>query len=953
MANTMKDIRPISAESPMAIDIQTPDIIEMNIKLLNLKPVSNAINFERGDIPTVDGLFSKVVFGETQEERRKTFGYIELNTTILHPKIYETLISLQHNIQNCCSGEGSWEVTESGDLIRIEKESQKYDETKSGLSWFIDNYPRIKFKRNKSKERNEKIDMMKTFSPDEIVMTKWLVQPVFYRDVESKQGPKQIPPINKEYADLIRYAKSLENESIGFVSNAAKINIQNTTLRIYKYFCGIIEKSDGFFKQNVIGKSPDYGHRAVISCAVLNEYDTPADCPVNLMYTGIPLAQICVGLYPFIRRWIINFMANMFETSSNKTLAVVDGKSTIVDLDDPMSMYTQEFVTKQMDKWIDNFESRFDPVKIPIVGGKQKDMVFTGRTYVNDKENPEASSTSNRIFTWTDLLYIAAVECSLDKHEWITRYPVISHLGTFPTRIHVLSTLRTSPQIISINGISKVYKYYPVIDPSITKKEVATSFIDTITMSNLLLDGIGGDYDGDMVSARAPFTTDANEECEEIIHSLKFYLNAQGKLIRVLKNEPYLTLYGLTSESPTSSVVDEKTKQYFVSLKPEELGMKKITELFGRTTDMKTKEIKAPKYKHTDRVHLKAGECSNTTDINTTLGRIVFNKILVEKYITNVVDKGYVNTTLTNKAFGQLASDVERGAKYELLTTDELWAWLSALEFYTFKLVTIFGPSYTYDLLMPDKESIDKRNKFYKDNKNPTTKEAVKMEQELVKTATDKLFDKDDPGIHLYNSGAKGTLADNYKNISTTVGPVLNPMTGEFDIIKSNYVEGFRIDEMPMAGNMVINGTYPKSVGTAVSGYVTKQFYAALANAEVGTDGSDCHTKGFIKVLITESNWALYEFQNIVIGEDKYESLTVDNYNKYLGKIVKMRSPMACTYKDAVCSVCAGKMPYITGLTNVGIQFAKIPNDNVNAGMKKFHVTTVTMDKVNLSTLII
>ena len=953
MANTMKDIRPISIDSPMAIDIQTPDIIEMNVKLLGLKPVSNAINFERGDIPTVDGLFSKPIFGETQEERRKTFGYVELNTTIIHPKIYETIISLQHNIQKCCSGEGSWKITDSGDIIPVEKSSPDYDSTKTGLSWFIENYPRIKFKRNKSKERNEKIDMLKTFSPDEIVMTKWLIQPVFYRDVESKQGPKQIPPINKDYSDLIRYAKSLENETIGFVSNAAKINIQNTTLKIYKYFCGIIEKSDGFFKQNVIGKSPDYGHRAVISCAVLNEYDKPSDCPVNLLYTGIPLPQICVGLYPFIRRWIINFMSNSFETSNNKLTVIVDGEPKIMDLDDPMSLYTQEFVTKQIDKWIDNFESRFDPVLVPVVGGKMEKLKFMGRGNVNDKDNPEASSINNRIFTWADLLYIAAVECAGDKHEWITRYPLVSHLGTFPTRVHVLSTTKTSPQIIPINGIAKVYKYYPVIDPKLPKNEVATSFIDTITMSNLFLSGIGGDYDGDMVSARAPFSVDANEECEEIMNSLKFYLNAQGTLIRTIGNEAYLTLYGMTNESPSSVVVDDKTKQYFLSLKPDDLGVNKITELFGRTTDMTTKQIKPPKFRYTDRIHLKAGEYINKNDITTTLGKLVFNKILVENYIEKVIDGGYCNDTLSRKAFGNVTKNVERGAKYGLLTTSELWPWLSALEFYSFKMVTIFGPSYTYELLMPDKESISKRNDFYKVNKNPTTNDAVNLEQELVKDATGKLFAKNEPGMPLYTSGAKGSLADNYKNISTTVGPVLNPMTGEFDIIKSNYIEGFRIDELPMAGNMIISATYPKSVGTAVSGYVTKQFYAALANSEVGPDGSDCHTKGYIKVLITDNNWGGYEFQNISIGDDKIETLTVDNYKKFIGKIVKLRSPMACTYKGGACSVCSGKMPYITGLTNVGIQFAKIPNDNVNAGMKKFHVTTVTMDKVNLDTLII
>jgi hypothetical protein len=38
----------------------------------------------------------------------------------------------------------------------------------------------------------------------------------------------------------------------------------------------------------------------------------------------------------------------------------------------------------------------------------------------------------------------------------------------------------------------KVYKTYPKIDPSKSKEEVSTLFIDTLVMSNLYLKGLGG-----------------------------------------------------------------------------------------------------------------------------------------------------------------------------------------------------------------------------------------------------------------------------------------------------------------------------------------------------------------------------------------------------------------------------------------------------------------------------
>ena len=60
--------------------------------------------------------------------------------------------------------------------------------------------------------------------------------------------------------------------------------------------------------------------------------------------------------------------------------------------------------------------------------------------------------------------------------------------------------------------------------------------------------------------------------------------------------------------------VDEKTKQLFLSFKPDELGIKKQTWLFSKRIDPKTKAILPPRYNQTDRVKLKAHEYINETD---------------------------------------------------------------------------------------------------------------------------------------------------------------------------------------------------------------------------------------------------------------------------------------------------------------------------------------------------
>ena len=132
---------------------------------------------------------------------------------------------------------------------------------------------------------------------------------------------------------------------------------------------------------------------------------------------------------------------------------------------------------------------RFETIKIRCADGSDAEMIFTGRGYATRPDDPRANTISNRPMTWTDIVYLAAENSLSDKYCYITRYPLTDYFGTFPSQVTILSTIKTSPVII--NG--KVYPHYPVIDLSLSPKEIATQFIDTISISNLYLQAIGGD----------------------------------------------------------------------------------------------------------------------------------------------------------------------------------------------------------------------------------------------------------------------------------------------------------------------------------------------------------------------------------------------------------------------------------------------------------------------------
>lgn len=372
--------------------------------------------------------------------------------------------------------------------------------------------------------------------------------------------------------------------------------------------------------------------------------------------------------------------------------------------------------------------------------------------------------------------------------------------------------------------------------------------------------------------------------------------------------------------------------------------------MVGTTTDIKTKKILDPRFRVYDTIKLNANEYINKTAITTTVGMFIFNKICIEPYVSKVIPNGYWNTPVNKDGIGALFSTISNALEYDKITTEELWPWLKAIQFYAYKGTTIFSSSITKDSLMPDKHVIEERDKFFKNNPNPSIDQVVALEERLSSEMKAKIGK--DTSKTLFDSGAKAKIDDQLKNINTIIGPVYNPETGEFDIIKSNYIEGFSKEDIPKAGNMVVSASYPKAVGTADAGYVTKQFYAAFGSVVLGEPNSDCHTKAYLKVPITDKNWKGYEGQNVMVGPDKYETITADNHGKFVGTVVKLRSPMCCL-SERVCSVCAGRRPYMTGMTNIGTQFATVPNTFLNAGMKKFHTTKVKLDDVKEETLFI
>ena len=63
-----------------------------------------------------------------------------------------------------------------------------------------------------------------------------------------------------------------------------------------------------------------------------------------------------------------------------------------------------------------------------------------------------------------------------------------SYFNQYPSRIKISSTTKTEPMVVG----SKFYKNYPFIRQEDIGSNTSNKFIDTLNISNLYLEGIGG-----------------------------------------------------------------------------------------------------------------------------------------------------------------------------------------------------------------------------------------------------------------------------------------------------------------------------------------------------------------------------------------------------------------------------------------------------------------------------
>lgn len=456
---------------------------EKFIKLNELKEITSSIPFVRDGVPNPDGLLSNEIFGISKDERSNIFAYIDLSEWFIQPLAYKIWSRMDKRIIEIVHGTNTYIINDKGEF-------EESDKGKNGIKFLKDNIDKIKFKSTDSHKRDINIRWLEE-NKNKLFIKKYIIIPAYYRDVASNGGKIGIGEINKLYTSLLIAVKALkESADYGLsMSGATRGRIQEILLQIYNWFSNEpnLSKKNGIIRRAQMSKTTDYSARLVLSAPNLREEEV-GDLMVNTDQTAIPLAAVCTNLFPYIIFWVRRFFENEF--SGSALYPYMDKKTRelkYTEVKDPMIEFSDERIKKELNRFLYGFSNRFIPVPVPNKDGKNLYMHFAGRTKPIDEISGPQDGVLRRRLTWCDLFYMAAVECSKDKHCLLTRFPIDSYYNIFGSKIVVSSTKKT--EIIYFDN--ELYKNYPYIREEDIEQDTSNKFVDTLRMGNEKLGSIG------------------------------------------------------------------------------------------------------------------------------------------------------------------------------------------------------------------------------------------------------------------------------------------------------------------------------------------------------------------------------------------------------------------------------------------------------------------------------
>lgn len=381
-----------------------------------------------------------------------------------------------------------------------------------------------------------------------------------------------------------------------------------------------------------------------------------------------------------------------------------------------------------------------------------------------------------------------------------------------------------------------------------------------------------------------------------------------------------------------------------LSLKEEDICKSLFVELFSNNIKKnaagKVYGVDPPFCASDELIIVEPGTLPNIDKkITTTIGRFIFNLYCISSIFGKSIP--YINKSLNKKAIENILQSVVDLLMEGKADTDQFAKCQNRLMWFD-NFGELFIPGFSLRLITPIPE-VQKRKaellEKYKDELlgSNYVVTVAKIEAELLALAEEKLGDT--KSLNIYKLGGKPSFGNNYKNTQIMVGPLMDPIKGKYEISTNSLSEGIPKDQYNVYANKTVTSSYNRGVSTQDGGAKTKTLFAAMQSEVLDEPGSDCKTT-FYKTVIIPENYRPLLYRYIVEDDGNLTLLTLENINDYVGKTVRMRSPMYCK-SHHICNKCAGELFYKIGIKNIGLTVTKITSTLLNLSLKSMHDITV------------
>lgn len=251
--------------------------IEKYIKDNKVQRVSNPLSFKNDD-PTPDGLYSPKIFGSTKKEKSVQIGYIDLQTKILHPLVYNNL----KKINTIFNKIFSFKMTIKDKSLELVDKDQNKDKSSKTLnegmnvSWLYENWNKINFEQYKNGKNDQFIDTIIDKGRDQIFITKIIVIPQAFREYVEEHGRLMEDEVSGIYKKLLLLTQSTdfkESDYMKFLekqANSSKANvIQKQVTNLHNLF--IAKLGGGKYINSDNGTSEIKGKKAIMRSKVMGK----------------------------------------------------------------------------------------------------------------------------------------------------------------------------------------------------------------------------------------------------------------------------------------------------------------------------------------------------------------------------------------------------------------------------------------------------------------------------------------------------------------------------------------------------------------------------------------------------------------------------------------------------------------------------------------------------------